>query len=93
MDARDVRETIEKILFRRALEHRLEGYTLDTAIEISEALKPGTLSVKPLIEARPFSNSCNLHDNCANADAQAKAKGNLRASHCHDECCEDCFGC
>jgi hypothetical protein len=27
---------IEKILFRRALEHRLDGHTLDTALEISE---------------------------------------------------------
>ena len=33
---------VEQILFRRALEHRLEGYTLDTAIEICEALKPGS---------------------------------------------------
>jgi hypothetical protein len=26
---------IEKILFRRALENRLEGYTLETALEIA----------------------------------------------------------
>ena len=34
MKAQDI---VEQILFRRALEHRLEGYTLDTAIEICEA--------------------------------------------------------
>lgn len=27
---------IEKILFRRALEHKLEGYTLETSVEIAE---------------------------------------------------------
>ena len=31
-------QIIEKILFRRALENRLVGYTLDTAIEISDTL-------------------------------------------------------
>ena len=36
----ETRNIIEKILFRRALEHKLEGYTLETAVEISEALKP-----------------------------------------------------
>ena len=83
-------DSIEKILFRRVLEHRVEGYTLETAIEIAEALKPGA-TVSPA-EAKPFSNSCNRHDNCANADAEAKARGAFGASHCHDDCCEDCFG-
>jgi hypothetical protein len=36
----ETQNIIEKILFRRALEHKLEGYTLETAVEISEALKP-----------------------------------------------------
>lgn len=38
MDRRDAKEAIEKILFRRALERRLEGYTLETAVEIEDAL-------------------------------------------------------
>ena len=29
---------IETILFRRALEHKLEGYTLATSVEIAEAV-------------------------------------------------------
>jgi hypothetical protein len=39
-DLAETQSIIEKILFRRALEHQLEGHTLETAIEISEALKP-----------------------------------------------------
>lgn len=48
--------------------------------------------------------SCNRHTDCDKADEEARAKAkaqNLRpdhfghrgADHCHDECCEDCFGC
>jgi hypothetical protein len=51
--------------------------------------------------------SCNRHDDCDAADAKAKARfdedrkkpyreqrENLcpYAEHCHDDCCEDCFG-
>ena len=39
MNARETQNIIETILFRRALEHKLEGYTLETSVEISEALK------------------------------------------------------
>jgi hypothetical protein len=35
----DRQNRIERILFRRALEHKLEGYTLDTAVEIDAALR------------------------------------------------------
>lgn len=37
--------------------------------------------------------TCNRHDDCDTADAKAKADGRPRPDHCHDECCEDCFGC
>jgi len=37
--------------------------------------------------------SCNRHDDCDAADAKARLAGAYSASHCHDECCEDCFGC
>jgi len=37
-------------------------------------------------------NKCNRHDDCAAADAKARAAGRLSAEHCHDSCCEDCFG-
>jgi hypothetical protein len=36
--------------------------------------------------------SCNRHSDCAKADIEAKARGAFAASHCHDDCCEDCFG-
>ena len=31
-----LRDRIERVLFRRALEGRLDGYTLETSIEIAE---------------------------------------------------------
>lgn len=37
--------------------------------------------------------SCNRHSNCEQADVEAKARGTYGASHCHDDDCEDCFGC
>lgn len=37
--------------------------------------------------------SCNRHNDCDQADIEAKARGRiLGAEHCHDDCCEDCFG-
>lgn len=37
--------------------------------------------------------SCNRHSNCDKADQAAKDKGYKDgADHCHDDCCEDCFG-
>jgi len=35
---------------------------------------------------------CNRHNDCDAADAAAKERGYARADHCHDDCCEDCFG-
>ena len=35
---------------------------------------------------------CNRHFDCDAADAKAKAAGHFSASHCHDDCCDDCFG-
>ena len=37
-------------------------------------------------------STCNRHDDCDAADARARAKGHLSAEHCHDECCDECFG-
>lgn len=45
--------------------------------------------------------SCNRHWDCDAADEKARTDGSKNywgdpvyrtASHCHDECCEDCFG-
>jgi RyR domain-containing protein len=57
----------------------------DTCLMMARALG---LSEVP----RPKTNSCNRHDDCAAADAKAKAAGRLSAEHCDDDCCEDCFG-
>lgn len=35
---------------------------------------------------------CNRHFDCDDADRKARARGALRADHCHDDCCEECFG-
>lgn len=55
-----------------------------------------------LVVAKPIDpiNSCNRHRDCDAADATVAASGRrnewgmpvTRASHCHDDCCEDCFG-
>lgn len=46
--------------------------------------------------ARENRRSCNRHDDCTKAEEEFKAE-NGRAPgfnfHCHDEECEDCFGC
>lgn len=45
----------------------------------------------PKIEL-PVKNYCNLHSDCNEANTKARAEGNLGTSHCHNDCCEDCFG-
>lgn len=39
----------------------------------------------------PRKRTCNRHDDCDAADARAASKGK-RTDHCHDDCCEECFG-
>jgi hypothetical protein len=40
--------------------------------------------------------SCNLHDDCNEADRKGIIKCgqsyNQYTAHCHDDCCEECFG-
>jgi hypothetical protein len=36
--------------------------------------------------------SCNLHYDCDIADEKANRVGGISAQHCHDECCDECFG-
>ena len=36
--------------------------------------------------------TCNRHKDCNTADEKARAAGRSFADHCHDDCCEDCFG-
>lgn len=44
------------------------------------------------IERERGETTCNRHNDCAAADARARAAGRLAAEHCHDECCEEYFG-
>lgn len=46
--------------------------------------------------------TCNRHSDCDAADKKVREAGgrdlpyggkSYRADHCHDECCEECFGC
>lgn len=60
---------------------------------------------EPVVDKRA-PNTCNRHNDCAAADAKAKAifaahvAHDLRyelyarpyTDHCYDDCCEDCFG-
>jgi hypothetical protein len=54
-----------------------------------EAAREASRAEKP---TPPLRTSCNRHDNCDAADAEARARHGRAADHCHDECCEDCFG-
>lgn len=42
----------------------------------------------------PAKRTCNRHDDCDEADKKAVARGSKigGAEHCHDDCCEECFG-
>jgi hypothetical protein len=44
------------------------------------------------MSADPVERTCNRHDDCDAADEAAKTNGRAQADHCHDDCCEDCFG-
>lgn len=52
----------------------------------------GAAVPSPADDVKLRKRTCNLHDDCNAADEKAKARGRMWASHCHDDCCEDCFG-
>ena len=51
---------------------------------------------EPTVEPK---RSCNRHADCAKAEEEVMARFKIErwqisiSFHCHDECCEDCFGC
>lgn len=47
-----------------------------------------------LPEQAQRSNSCNRHKDCDAAEAKERESGYEPGAnfHCHDDCCEDCFG-
>jgi hypothetical protein len=71
---------------RRLLE--LAAVALSAARREVEAAP--TVREEPAETPRPV--TCNRHDDCLKANEDAKAKGQFGAEHCHDNCCEDCFG-
>lgn len=47
----------------------------------------------PAVQAPKKKRTCNRHTDCDAADARSLAGGvYLYAEHCHDDCCEECFG-
>lgn len=45
-------------------------------------------------EVKVSNNSCNRHTDCASVKEKAIKEGkNPYIICCHDDCCEDCFGC
>jgi hypothetical protein len=75
------------------MEGTVTKFLKELLLKLADVQKEISAQTSPkAIEPEPFRNSCNRHSNCANADAEAKARGAFGASHCHDDECEDCFG-
>jgi hypothetical protein len=54
---------------------------------------PGPVPAPALVKGAR--RTCNRHRDCDAADAKVRASTNGErdwADHCHDDCCEDCFG-
>ena len=48
------------------------------------------------VPVEEHSNSCNRHSDCEAAEREYYNRTGVHPGfnfHCHDECCEDCFGC
>ncbi len=78
---------IGHLIRRRLSQHRADPSvaTAEVAAELAAEV------VRALQYLDPKPRSCNMHSDCDAADAAAKICG-VRVDHCHDECCEDCFG-
>lgn len=61
---------------------------------MSEVIGDGQDAVLHAGGEKARKRSCNRHDDCDSADAKAIERGSKygAAEHCHDDCCEDCFG-
>lgn len=90
-------ETILQIGDEQFLLSNPEGMHLAMSKEEAENLKNrlikafSSIGLKEKIK-EPYSNKCNFHTNCREANEIAKSRGKLWAEHCSDEFCEDCFG-
>jgi len=61
-------------------------------VSVERAAAPAQPVTEPPPPREPPKRTCNRHDDCDAANAKAKAAGRFSADHCHDDCCEDCFG-
>lgn len=67
------------------------------ARSVSKNLKERSTTLSPVFSA-PYGNSCNRHDNCIQAEKDWLNNHHMEKFvpcnfHCHDDECEDCFGC
>lgn len=69
-------------------------YLFDDGREVAAGDADAIAAATRLLAAnnKPPTRSCNRHTDCDAANEKAKAAGRLGAEHCHDECCEECFG-
>lgn len=85
----------ERILHRLHVVTEEEIDTRDVRIRALEAERDALRQENVLATEK---KSCNRHFDCDEADRIAKEKQRERglfergADHCHDDCCEDCFG-
>lgn len=75
----------------------LEGLPADfrLARKLSE-IQRMIADMLPIPPREPVRNSCNRHGDCEKAEAAFKEKNGRLPNlnfHCHDDECEDCFGC
>lgn len=71
----------------------LDDSPYDLPLVIAESGDGSGKKAIPKIE-NPLPRNCNMHGDCDAADARAREKDPAASvEHCHDECCEDCFGC
>lgn len=70
---------------------KMEGASdFETLKKVVEDLK--MRSSRNVVQAtEAVQNTCNKHVDCARANMEAEKRGEY-AVHCHDDCCEECFG-
>lgn len=57
-----------------------------------DARHAGPHDYAPRAVDEPQHRTCNRHDDCDATDHRQWERDGRRATHCHDEDCEECFG-
>lgn len=96
-DATNITEVLFDLMMRRAAagltRTRLRVMALERSLARRRARRHDACGADlPGSAVQPAVLSCNRHADCGAADARAVENGRPRADHCHDDCCEDCFG-